>query len=49
MMAIKENVEKDFSEYGIIKEINIFFFQWLFQPMQGTGLLFSSVFIFHRR
>jgi hypothetical protein len=25
------------------------FFQWLFQPIQGPGLLFSSVIIFHRR
>jgi hypothetical protein len=27
----------------------LFFFQWLFQPIQGPGLLFSSVIIFHRR
>jgi hypothetical protein len=26
-----------------------FFFQLLFQPIQGPGLLFSSVIIFHRR
>jgi hypothetical protein len=25
------------------------FFQWLFQPIQFLGLLFSSVIIFHRR
>jgi hypothetical protein len=25
-----------------------FFFQWLFQPIQGPGLLLSSVIIFHR-
>jgi hypothetical protein len=25
------------------------FFHWLFQPIQGPGLLFSSVIIFHRR
>jgi hypothetical protein len=25
------------------------FLQWLFQPIQGPGLLFSSVIIFHRR
>jgi hypothetical protein len=32
---------------------NVFYFwsppQWLFQPVQGPGLLFSSVIIFHRR
>jgi hypothetical protein len=27
----------------------IYFFQWLFQPIQGPGLLFSSVIIFHSR
>jgi hypothetical protein len=25
------------------------YFQWLFQPIQGPGLLFSSVIILHRR
>jgi hypothetical protein len=25
------------------------FFQWLLQPIQGPGLFFSSVIIFHRR
>jgi hypothetical protein len=25
-----------------------FFFQWLFQPIRGPGLLFSSVITFHR-
>jgi hypothetical protein len=27
----------------------LFFLQWLFEPIQGPGLLFSSVIIFHRR
>jgi hypothetical protein len=27
----------------------LFFFQWLFQPIQCPGLLFSSVIILHRR
>jgi hypothetical protein len=27
----------------------IILIQWLFQPIQGPGLLFSSVIIFHRR
>jgi hypothetical protein len=29
--------------------MNIFFLQWLFQPIQGPSLLFSSVIIFHRQ
>jgi hypothetical protein len=28
---------------------SFFFFQWLVQPIQGPGLLFSIVTIFHRR
>jgi hypothetical protein len=27
----------------------LLFFQWLFQPIQDPGLLFSSMIIFHRR
>jgi hypothetical protein len=35
--------EETVSRYGE------FVFQWLFQPIQGPGLLFSSVIFFHRR
>jgi hypothetical protein len=36
--------------FGRFVEISyVFFFQWLFQSIQGPGLLFSSVIIFHRR
>jgi hypothetical protein len=35
---------------NIINNLHVnFFFKWLLQPIQGPGLLFSSVIIFHRR
>jgi hypothetical protein len=27
----------------------LFFLQWLFQPIEGPALLFSSVIVFHKR
>jgi hypothetical protein len=35
--------------FQIYIALTVYFFQWLFQPIQGPGLLFSSVFIFHGR
>jgi hypothetical protein len=32
-----------------IRDDNLWFFEWLFQPIQGPGLLFSSIIIFHRQ
>jgi hypothetical protein len=32
-----------------IKLLIPYFIQWLFQPIQGPSLLFSSAIIFHRR
>jgi hypothetical protein len=34
---------------SVIGFTELYFFQWLFQPIQGPGLLFSSAIIFHRR
>jgi hypothetical protein len=42
--------ELQYTRFGfVIKWIEHFFLQWFFQTIQGPGLLFSSVIIFHRR
>jgi hypothetical protein len=33
----------------VIGLTSILYFQWFFQPIQGPGLLISSIIIFHRR
>jgi hypothetical protein len=37
------------SQFIHFRNLSAFIFQWLFQPIEGPGLLFSSVIIFHRR
>jgi hypothetical protein len=36
-------------KFSVQSLLKFSFFQWLFQPIQGPGLLFSSVIDFHRR
>jgi hypothetical protein len=43
------NKTKDRTPIQWLELSDCFFFQWLFQPIQGAGLLFSCVIIFHGR
>jgi hypothetical protein len=49
LAASQEGLSSMSEWYEQINVENVFYFQWVFQPMQGLGLLFSSVIFFHRR
>jgi hypothetical protein len=50
MGSFQRRLERSGHSLMNVLHTNIFleFFQWLFQPIQGPGLLFSYVIIFHR-
>jgi hypothetical protein len=46
---VKQKARNSRNTVATLYGVYCIFFRWLFQPIQGPGLLFSCVIIFHRR